>query len=846
MEAMHVAAPAPMDESNAAKENLVQPHEERTYTDRIFEQHEKRKKKESRKTVKDPKKSAQTKAKLSKGKANGVPATPPSTPAAIVNHKARAPGSVSPHKRLSREQQDSVDRLSKPSPRLSTKTVYAHRYHRTAQTVPIAVTPVIGTLNDLYQKIAESVHPPLLNPVQHVYTEEGDRIDNVLDLANGQHIYYVCAGDFVPSKQPKTKRARNAALQREREVVSRVSSPVKKPVRKITMKRKYRKDVEQNMKTQGIRDPHASMDIVILNKFSTVDELIYSINKTSPVQVVAIYDLTGRKKEYLDQFDDGETVWMQLRGDPPITSLERSEKKKKKKLSTGTKKVSSIKKKKKKATLSPVVAIAKPALLDRSSDDGSRQGEVSPETALSSESEVPEEDEEAGVQMQDVLSPSPVHLVWDRVDSQQPSPVALHLDAEGKLLEDGNSLDGDAAEKLPESPAESGQPVQEDTESETKASTFPTAKVATAGVVGAAVGGGVAAATISSGQSPVQPGIDVASGEHAIPEDLSRGDKLGQPTSTAVPPSDDSAGAKAEGNGKPAVPDEELYQEFRPLEAFDEDTATADIGTVEDEAASPGVDEEPVQIGEDAQASSPAELDVPAVEEEPADMEAEMDSKQKVADAAIQESTEDVETEESKDAVAAKSAGLLAGGAVGVGAGVGAGVGVAQAVKPSSHPGPEFDVDAAGEQATPMKSDAAADNLPAPGNEEEIFFTPAGKEEEGMQTPVIGPSAEQEDNEPSQIQELDTEPAEKAVSVEHEVTSEEVSPDTEVKPSDAVAELTVLSEANEEAGSKPAKKGKKSKSKSKTSEASGKKGQKGEKKKKKGGLFSCSCFGGGK
>eukprot|EP00894_Picocystis_sp_ML_P001476 jgi/Pico_ML_1/51993/g2775.t1 len=55
---------------------------------------------------------------------------------------------------------------------------------------------------------------------------------------------------------------------------------------------------------QGIRDPYASMDVVIFNKFSTVDELIYSINKTSPVQVVAIYDLSGHKKEFLDQFDD--------------------------------------------------------------------------------------------------------------------------------------------------------------------------------------------------------------------------------------------------------------------------------------------------------------------------------------------------------------------------------------------------------------------------------------------------------------------------------------------------------------------------------------------------------------
>ena len=99
MDAMHVAAPAPMDESNAAKENLVKPHEERTYTDGIFEQHETRRKKESKKKVKEPKKLGKTKAKLSPGKANGAPATPPSTPAASVNHKARAPGSVSPHKR---------------------------------------------------------------------------------------------------------------------------------------------------------------------------------------------------------------------------------------------------------------------------------------------------------------------------------------------------------------------------------------------------------------------------------------------------------------------------------------------------------------------------------------------------------------------------------------------------------------------------------------------------------------------------------------------------------------------------------------------------------------------------
>lgn len=709
--------------------------------------------------------------------------------------------------------------------------------------MPIAVTPVIGTLNDLYRKIAESVHPPLLNPVQHVYTEEGDRIDNVLDLANGQHIYYVCAGDFVPSKQPKNKRARNAALQREREVVSRVSSPVKKPVRKITMKRRYRKDVEQSMKMQGIRDPYASMDVVILNKFSTVDELIYSINKTSPVQVVAIYDLIGRKKEYLDQFDDGETVWMQLRGDPPITLHERAEKKekKKKKLSAGTKKASTIKKKKK-ATLSPVTAIAKPVLADKSSEDDSKQGEESPEKAVSSESEASEEEEEAVVQMQDVPSASPVHLVWDRVDSQQPFPVALHLDAEGEALADGISLEGDAEEKLPESPEESGQPVEEETESESKTSTFPTATVATAGVVGAAVGGGVAAATISSGQAPVQSGMNVASSEHAFPPELSKGDKLSEPPSTGVPPSvDDLAEAKAEGNGEPALPAEELYQEFRPLDAFEEEAGTAEGGTLEGEAARPGADEEPVQVGEDAETTPPAELEALAVEQEPADMEAEMDTKQDAAEAAIEEPSEDTETEESKDAVAAATAGLLAGGAVGAGAGVG----IAQAVKPSSHPGPEFDVDETGEHVTPTKGDEAAQNLPVSGNEEEIFFTPAGKEEEGMQTPVIGPSAEQENVEPSQIQEVDTEPAEKAVSVEHELTSEEVSPEIDDKPSDAVAEPTIAGETTEEAGSKPEKKGKKSKSKSKTAEAAGKKGKKGEKK-KKGGLFSCSCFGGGK
>ena len=712
--------------------------------------------------------------------------------------------------------------------------------------MPIAVTPVIGTLNDLYRKIAESVHPPLLNPVQHVYTEEGDRIDNVLDLANGQHIYYVCAGDFVPSKQPKNKRARNAALQREREVVSRVSSPVKKPVRKITMKRRYRKDVEQSMKMQGIRDPYASMDVVILNKFSTVDELIYSINKTSPVQVVAIYDLIGRKKEYLDQFDDGETVWMQLRGDPPITLHERAEKKekKKKKLSAGTKKASTIKKKKK-ATLSPVTAIAKPVLADKSSEDDSKQGEESPEKAVSSESEASEEEEEAVVQMQDVPSASPVHLVWDRVDSQQPFPVALHLDAEGEALADGISLEGDAEEKLPESPEESGQPIEEETESESKTSTFPTATVATAGVVGAAVGGGVAAATISSGQAPVQSGMNVASSEHAFPPELSKGDKLSEPPSTGVPPSvDDLAEAKAEGNGEPAVPAEEFYQEFRPLDAFEEEAGTAEGGTLEGEAARPGADEELVQVGEDAETTPPAELEALAVEQEPADMEAEMDTKQDAAEATIDEPSDDVEIEESKDAVAAATAGLLAGGAVGAGAGVG----IAQAVKPSSHPGPEFDVDETGEHVTPTKGDEAAQNLPVSGNEEEIFFTPAGKEEEGMQTPVIGPSAEQENVEPSQIQEVDTEPAEKAVSVEHELTSEEVSPEIDDKPSDAVAEPTIAGETTEEAGSKPEKKGKKSKSKSKTAEAAGKKGKKGKKgeKKKKGGLFSCSCFGGGK
>lgn len=99
MEAMHVAAPAPMDESNAAKENLVQPHEETTYIDGIFEQHEKRRKKETKRMAKQPKKLGKTKAKLSTGKANGVPTTPPSTPATSVNHKARAPESVSPHKR---------------------------------------------------------------------------------------------------------------------------------------------------------------------------------------------------------------------------------------------------------------------------------------------------------------------------------------------------------------------------------------------------------------------------------------------------------------------------------------------------------------------------------------------------------------------------------------------------------------------------------------------------------------------------------------------------------------------------------------------------------------------------
>lgn len=736
-----------------------------------------------------------------------------------------------------------MDRLSKPSPRLSTKTVYAHRYHRTAQTVPIAVTPVIGTLKDLYRKIAESVHPPLLNPVQHVYTEEGDRIDNVLDLANGQHVYFVCAGDFVPSKQPKTKKARNAALQREREVVGRVSSPVKKPVRKIIMKRRYRKEIEQSMKMQGIRDPYASMDVVIFNKFSTVDELIYSINKTSPVQVVAIYDLSGHKKEFLDQFDDGETVWMQIRGDPPISVSKPAEKRKSKKakLDSKTKKGSAVKKKKK-TERTPSAAVAAPIYpAPPASLGASEEGETDTEGDVSIESDRHKEAEEAVDEAPGVPLPTPVHLVWDRVDSQQPLPVALHLDAEEEMTAGAFPEEEAAPESPTEELTEEDQGGPDEKDSKTDASNFPMAKAAAAGVVGAAVGGGVTAAAVRPGHSGVASGMDVPSTELVSEPDLLKADTSSQPIAVEAQGSaNDFDAAGAEGNGLPILEGEDGGEAFKPLEAFEEEASIAAVKSDEDKGTYQGAEEEAREVLEGVQTPPSEEQDASIEEQVPTPAAEEANAAEDALEPAVQEPKEGEETQEDNGTAAAISTGLLAGGI----AGAGAGVGVAHAVGPTSHS--EQKVLAAGtkEVETPAKGDTAVPESTDMGENDDIFFTPAGKEEDGMQTPVIGPSAEQEEDKPMHTQEPGTEVANEPVLPKHgDVESDEVLPDVEAKAPEVIAEPIVSSESQEGTEPKPAKKDKKSKGK--TKETSGKKSKKGEKK-KKGGLFSCSCFGGGK
>ena len=114
---------------------------------------------------------------------------------------------------------ESVKRLSTPRPTNATVVITAHRLGQPLDAgTPVTITARVGTLEELYKRVASSVVPPPLNGVKVVYTSRGKPVEHVSALKHGQHVSYACFGDAIPLNATAARRraVRAAASARRR------------------------------------------------------------------------------------------------------------------------------------------------------------------------------------------------------------------------------------------------------------------------------------------------------------------------------------------------------------------------------------------------------------------------------------------------------------------------------------------------------------------------------------------------------------------------------------------------------------------------------------------------------